>query len=107
VKTSIKEQVVFVTDATVKANSARRNGPRTSKYLRMTDAIAKRPNTWGVLYTSQKNHKAHMVMYHLRKRYTRRADGTPYMEFKVFRNPTLKGTMRWSVAGRLPQENAL
>lgn len=100
-------EITFVTDTVVRRNSGQLKGPRYSKYRRMTDRIASHPDKWGILFTSYKASSAHAMRAHLRRRFSTRPDGTPYMEFKVFRNPTTNGVMRWSVVGRLPIDNAL
>lgn len=98
--------VQFVPDSVVNAPRTR-GRRRNTKYSRLLQQVARRSGEWGIVLTTHKIGSAYGTARQLRERWGVRADGTPYMEFKVFRNPTKSGVSRWSVVARLPQDNAL
>jgi hypothetical protein len=73
------------------------------KYADMARAIAAQSPEWGIMFEDASNQKCHTKKYYLRERFGKRIDGSPYLEFMVFK----RSNGNWAVAARLPLENAL
>lgn len=78
-------------------------GVARNKYSKMIAGIVSNSPQWGIMYQSENNQYCHARKHSFVKRWGKRADGSPYMEFVVFK----RANGMWAVAARLPYENVL
>lgn len=78
-------------------------GRNRAKYTKIVETIVAHSPQWGIMYQSESNAYCHTRKYDFKKRWGTRVDGSPYMEFVVFK----RANGMWAVAARLPYENVL